>query len=272
MRFALSTFSFRARPLSHQHLVDIAALGFDAIEVHAAAGHFDPASRAAALSLKDWLADTGLALHAVRIGPAAGSSLATADRSRREDAVKGVARAVAITRHVTTGVVVLDLGSSVGRASAAAGGRPEPKAARRSLQTVLAAAEEARSPRVAVEIAAEGLFAPGQLVRMIEDDVDLGAVRLCLDFGHTTDAMTLVDSIEGAAGHLAAVRLHDVTRRGRRHLVPFDGDIDWGTALMTLRKIGYDGTLTLAVDADGDSRDVLRRTALARDKLARLLM
>ena len=84
--------------------------------------------------------------------------------------------------------------------------------------------------------------------------------------------MTLVDSIEAAAGHLAAVRLHDVTRRGRRHLVPFEGDVDWGTALMTLRKIGYDGTLTLAVDGGADSRDALRRAALARDRLARLLV
>ena len=271
MRFALSTFPFRERPLSHQHLVDITALGFDAIEIHAVAGHFDAASREAALSLKDWLADTALTVHAVRVGPPVGSSLATADRSRREDAVAGVTRAVTASRQVTPDVVVLDLGSSVGRAGGG-GGRPEPKAVRRSLQTVLAAAEEAGAIRIAVEIGANGLFAPGRLVRMIEDDVDLRTVRLCLDFGHTTDAMTLVDSIEAAAGHLAAVRLHDVTRRGRRHLVPFEGDVDWGTALMTLRKIGYDGTLTLAVDGGADSRGALRRAALARDRLARLLV
>ena len=221
--------------------------------------------------LKDWLADTGLALHAVRLAPPAGSSLAAADRARREGTVAGVERALAVTRHVATDVVVLALGSPSSHTTNT-GGQPDPKAARRSLQAVLTAMDGAGSTLVAVEIGADGLFEPGRLVRMLEDDVDLRPARLCLDFGHTTDAITLVDSIEAAAGHLAAVRIHDVTRRGRHHLVPFEGDIDWGTALMTLQKIGYDGTLTLAVDATGDSRDVLRRTARARDKLERLLV
>jgi len=54
------------------------------------------------------------------------------------------------------------------------------------------------------------------------------------------------------------------------HLVPFEGGIDWPTAMMTMQKIGYDGLLMLEVAGGADWRAVLARATRARTKLERL--
>ena len=102
--------------------------------------------------------------------------------------------------------------------------------------------------------------------------MDLRPAGICLDFGYRSGAERLVDTIEVIGGHLISTHVHDVDGRGRRHLVPFAGHVDWATALMTLQKIGYDDTLTFVLEAAGDARDVLRRAARARDRLRRLLI
>jgi hypothetical protein len=42
--------------------------------------------------------------------------------------------------------------------------------------------------------------------------------------------------------------------------------------MMTTQKVGYDGILMFEVAGSGDTRDVLRRAAKARERLERLLV
>ena len=53
--------------------------------------------------------------------------------------------------------------------------------------------------------------------------------------------------------------VHDNRGRADDHLVPFDGRIDWNTALFTMRKVGYEGTWIFELANPGDPGDVLRK-------------
>ena len=63
--FAVSTFLFHRSRLDRDHLVDIAAHGFGAVEVFALRSHFDYADPVAVTDLAEWLDDTRLRLTAV---------------------------------------------------------------------------------------------------------------------------------------------------------------------------------------------------------------
>ncbi len=64
-RFSVSTYLFHQSRLDREHLVEIAAHGFDAIELFALRSHFDYTDPAAVQQLGEWLDDTRLTLAAV---------------------------------------------------------------------------------------------------------------------------------------------------------------------------------------------------------------
>src|SRR5262245_62808134 len=95
--FGISTHLYVADRLDREHLVEIAAHGFEAIEVFALRSHFDYRDRRAAVALAEWLDDTRLRLHSVH-SPIArtyagngkwedGLSISSADETKRKAAV-----------------------------------------------------------------------------------------------------------------------------------------------------------------------------------------
>ncbi len=58
--FGISTHLYVGDRLDRDHLVEIAAHGFDAVEVFAVKSHFDYRDRRAAIALAEWLDDTRL--------------------------------------------------------------------------------------------------------------------------------------------------------------------------------------------------------------------
>ena len=94
--FGVSTHFFHEQRLDREHLVDIAAHGFDAVELFALRSHFDCADPLAVERLGEWLDDTRLALTSVHAPIAEGfvagawrrpCSIASADPVERERAV-----------------------------------------------------------------------------------------------------------------------------------------------------------------------------------------
>jgi hypothetical protein len=86
--FGISTHLYVGERLDREHLVEIAAHGFDAVEAFAVRDHFDYRDRRAAVALAEWLDDTRLRLHSMHAPIAAkyvngrwegGLSLAAAD-------------------------------------------------------------------------------------------------------------------------------------------------------------------------------------------------
>ena len=270
--FGVSTHLFHEHRLTRDHLVHVAAHGFEALELFATRAHFDYHDDSARAQLAEWLSDTRLQLHSVhapafealRRGRWVGAfSNAAADETRRRAALAEAEAALALARHVPFQFLVTHVGVP---ASEAIGGDNNRDAARRSVEELAALAAKV-NVRVAIEVIPNPLSSAADLVHLIEEDLDGLDVGVCLDYGHAHLMGDLGEAIETLSGHLWTTHVHDNGGSRDDHLVPYAGTIDWDAALMTTQKIGYDGVFMLEVGDTGDPVDVLRRSVKARERL-----
>ena len=277
-RFGVSTHLFHEQRLSRDHLVDVAAHGFETVEVFATRSHFDYRDAAAVSQLAEWLRDTRLELHsvhapivdAIRDGQWVGSfSNAAADEGRRTAAVEETRAALEIARIVPFRYLVLHLGMPAGEKVPQHDNQPA--AARRSVEQIVELAA-AVHVQVALEVIPNALSAPDALCRLIEDDLEGSGAGICLDYGHAHLMGDLVEAIETVSGHLYTTHVHDNGGRRDDHLPPYGGRIDWDVAMMATQKIGYDDVLMFEVGGGGHPVDVLRKIAAARERLEKLFV
>ncbi len=277
-QFGVSTRLYHHQRLAREHLLDIAAQGFTAVEVFATPTHFDYHSPSAVADLQQWLAEAGLTLDAIH-APVAESflaerggaplTLASVDQAARERALVEAEAALFVARRVAARVLVVHLG--LPRSQQPQPGASNRDAARRSVDA-LAAAAQPLGVQVALEVIANDLSRPGSLVDLIEEEIEAPGVGICLDFGHAhLNGADLVDGIETASGHLVAAHLHDNRGRQDDHLVPFEGTIDWPGALTAIQKVGYDGPLMFEIAGAGAPRELLQKTRRARARMEQLL-
>jgi sugar phosphate isomerase/epimerase len=274
--FGVSTHLFHEQRLTRDHLVHIAAHGFEAVEVFATRSHFDYHSPAATADLAEWLSDTGLSLHsihapafeALRNGQWLGAlSNASSVESRRATAV-GEARAAL---EVATRIPFRFLVMHVGLPSEAPSVDNDSAAALRSIEE-LAPLAAGVGVRLALEVIPNSMSSAAALARLVEDDLDGLDVGVCLDYGHAHMMGDVVEAVEILSGHLWTTHVHDNHGRRDDHLVPFDGGIDWDGAMMATQKIGYDGMLMFEVGALADPVHLLARISNARARLEESLM
>ena len=124
---------------------------------------------------------------------------------------------------------------------------------------------------VALEVIPNPLSDAASLVTMIERDLDAAHAGICLDFGHAFLLGDVADTIETVSEHLMTTHVHDNRGTKDEHLVPFDGRINWDVALMTMQKVGYDGTYLMELANTSSPADVLARAAAARARFEKLL-
>lgn len=272
-RFALSSYCIRHQRLTREHLRDIAAAGFDTIELYAERTHVDYQSEAAVADLQQWLAGAGLALgsvHCPLLDPLGGGrqapslNLASPDAAAREQALAEATSALHLARRMPIETFVVHLGVLTEPGSPP--GVNSRDAGRRSIEA-LAKAAEPLGVTVAVELRRNELSRADALVRFVENVVADNRVSVCFDAGHARLEGDVADAIETVSEHVALVHAHD--NRGRRdeHLIPFEGTIDWASALTTLQKVGYDGLIVLEVGLGGSLRETLARTRAARARM-----
>jgi sugar phosphate isomerase/epimerase len=275
--FGVSTHLFHSQRLSRQHLLDIAAAGFETIELVATRTHFDFHSLAAIGDLQGWLGEAGLTLHAVHApvgesyrggrwtGPL---SLASSDAGARARALHEAEQALYIARRIPTAVFVVHLGLPRWQRSEPGDSRD---GARRSVEA-LAAAAAPLGVTIALEVIQNELSRAGSLAHFVEKDFDAAAgIGICLDFGHAHLDGDLIDTIDVVSEHLVAVHAHDNNGRADDHLLPFEGTIDWPGALTGIQKVGYEGPLMLEIEGRGPAKETLAKAKRAREKMARLL-
>jgi sugar phosphate isomerase/epimerase len=241
--------------------------------VFATRSHFDYRDERAIGELAEWLSDTRLELHslhapiceAMRGGKWVGAfSNAAADQTRRKASVAEAEAALAVAGRVPYQYLVLHLG--IPSTEQVPPGDNQTDAALRSIEDIAAAAAKVKV-RVAIEVIPNALSSAGNLVGLIEDQLDGVDVGICLDYGHAHLMGDLGEAIETVSGHLWTTHVHDNGGRRDDHLVPFAGAIAWETAMMETQKIGYDGVLMFEVADTGDPVDVLRRSVKARERL-----
>ena len=275
--FGVSTRLYHGQRLSRDHLLEIAAHGFQAVELYATRTHFDYHNVSAVGDLQQWLADAGLALHGIH-APTAESyvggrwgpplTLASADAAMRARAVSEAEHALHIARRIPAAVFVVHLG--LPRTQSSGPGDNSRDGARRSVEELQRLAAPL-GVKVAVEIIPNELSRAGSLVHFIEHDLDAEDVGVCLDFGHAHMDGDLVDAIETVSGHLVSAHVHDNRGRTDDHLVPFEGTIDWPAAMTAIQKVGYDRTLLFEIGAQGPTKQTLVKALKARQKIERLL-
>ncbi len=272
-RYGVSTHLFHEHRLTREHLVHVAAHGFETVELFATRAHFDYRDEAAIGGLAEWLADTRLELHSVHApivdalqgGRWVGSySNASNDEARRTAALRETEAALGIARHVPYRYLVVHLGMP--SAEQVPPGDNHPGAARRSVEEVVAMAA-AVNVKVAIEVIPNALSSAGALARLIEEELEGVDVGVCLDYGHANLMGDLGEAIETLSGHIWTTHVHDNGGKRDEHLVPFAGRIDWNLAVMETQKVGYDGVLMLEVSDTGDPVEVLRRSMQARERL-----
>jgi sugar phosphate isomerase/epimerase len=272
-RFGVSTHLFHEHRLSREHLVHIAAHGFEAIELFATKAHFNYHDAQAIADLAEWLSDTRLELHSMHapivealkggkwVGP---FSNASRDDANRKSALAETQAAIAVAKRIPFRYLVVHLGTPTTEQVASNDNQRD--LARRSVEQIVDMAAQA-GVRVALEVIPNPLSNPGTLVHLIEEELEGIDVGVCLDYGHAHLMGDLCEAIETLSGHLWTTHLHDNSGKRDDHLVPYAGTIDWDAAMMETQKIGYDGTLMFEVADTGDPLDVLKRSTRARERL-----
>ena len=275
MRFGISTHLFHDQRLSRDHLGQIAGYGFESVEVFATRTHFDYHDPSAIRQLGDWLKETGLVLHGIHApivesmnggdqwGPVI--SNAVSDTTKRQAAVREADLALNVDRELGADVFVVHLGTPTVQ-----GGENNRTAAFRSVEDICRLAESVAT-RIALELIPNPLSDAASLVAMLERDLDFPRTGLCLDFGHAFLMGDVADTIEGVAEHLVTTHIHDNDGKKDLHLVPFDGRINWDMALMTMQKVGYDGTYLMELANTSTPDQVLRKAQVARKRFEKLL-
>ena len=277
MRFGISTHLFHHRRLEREHLAQIAAYGFQAVELFATRSHFDYRDSGAVGQLADWLGDLGLALHGIHapITDSFGSgdkwsatfSNAVSDSAKRQEAVRETEAALQVARVIPCEVLVVHLGTPSSKNNPGDNNRG---AAVRSVDEICRLAEPF-GVRVALEVIPNRLSDAASLVSVLESDIDARHAGICLDFGHAHLMGDVADAVETAAEHLITTHVHDNRRRDDEHLVPYLGSIDWDLALMAMQKIGYEGTYLMELADTGNPAAVLEEARRARQRFERAL-
>lgn len=273
--FGISTHLYAGERLDRDHLVEIAAHGFDAIELFALRGHFDYRDRRAAVALAEWLDDTRLRLHSLH-APIAGSyaggswqgglSLASADESRRKAAVDETFAALEVAVAVPFKVLVVHCGVPDPHA---APGDNHRGALVRSLEELSPVAQQF-GVQLAIEVIPNELSTPSALVELIESDID-AELGICMDVGHARLMGDVVDAIETCSGHVITTHLHDNRGRNDDHLVPGKGAIDWDATTLAFQKVGYDGVWMFELAVTAERKQILELASKARERLESLL-
>jgi sugar phosphate isomerase/epimerase len=277
MQFGISTHLYHGARLDRDHLVEIAAHGFETVEIFATRTHFDYHDERALADIEGHLADAGLRAHSIHAPITDGLrngewgsaySIATTDDRARRIAVDETAASIKAAHRLGARFVVLHLGVPDTLQSDPRDNRVD--AAIRSVEELHAVAEPL-DVRLALEVIPNQIADAADLVGLLEDRLDLSGVGICLDTGHALLLGDVTDAVETVSGHLVTTHLHDNNGSTDDHLMPFDGVIDWPAVLMAFRKVGYDGVWMFELAALEAPRRVLEQAQQVRRKMEELL-
>jgi sugar phosphate isomerase/epimerase len=273
MQFGVSTHLYHDARLDRDHLVEIAAHGFEAVELFATRTHLDYHDSRTLVELSGHMRDAGLTAHSVHApiaeslrsgvwGPA--YSLATTDETARTRAFDETLAALRAAATLEAAFLIVHLGVPLAQHPDGRDNRRD--AGLRSLEALHAAATPL-GVRLALEIIPNPISDAEALVTVIDEELEATDVGICLDSGHAFLMGDLADTIEAVSGHLVTTHLHDNRRKSDDHLVPFEGAIDWAEAAMTLQKVGYEGVWMFELAASETPRRVLERAHTARRRI-----
>jgi sugar phosphate isomerase/epimerase len=220
MQKLLSTYLFVSRKLTRELLSDIAAAGFQGVEIFCSRAHFNYTSKAEAQDMKQVLQDCKLtltSLHAPTSRDLSATresgqplSICEVERVRRIEAMDELKRADPRKRD----------------------------AAFSSLEHLILHARHV-GVTICVENTTSEMGDPAYL-RAFVDETRLTGLRFNFDIGHAHLAdgpaeERIQKSFEPLRDLVASMHIHDNRGEKDEHLPPYDGTIDWEAAIKTLQ-------------------------------------
>ncbi len=248
LRFAYSTNAYTRWPIE-KAISDVRARGFDGVEIladlpHAWPDSVDVASLKRALGtfpISNLNANTSLGLDREGRDPSGfWPSLIDPDEGLRSRKVEYVKRVIDLARELGAPCVCTATGSLP------PGSGDAQKLLVDSFARILGHAERAPQVRVGVEYE-PGFFVHGResALRLL-DQVRHPLMGVNLDLGHAEcEGEELGETIDCFGARIWNIHLEDIRARVHEHLVPGEGDIDFGTVRRALDRIGYTGFVTL---------------------------
>jgi sugar phosphate isomerase/epimerase len=242
MQRLLSTYLFLSRKLTRELLGQIAAAGFEGIEIFCSRAHFDYTNRAEVretakaladhrISLASLHAPTSRDLSATREGGQP-LSVCEVERVRRVEAMDELKRAIDVADDLSFPRMILHMGGS----------RETPDLRKRdaafsTLEHLILHARHA-GVTLCIENTTSEMGAPAFL-RSFVDDTRLG-LRFNFDIGHAHLADGAAEerietNFSPLRDRVASVHIHDNHGEKDEHLAPYDGSIDWAAAVKTLK-------------------------------------
>ena len=255
MQRLLSTYLFVSRKLNRDLLGEIANAGFQGVEIFCSRAHFDYTSKAEAQEIRQILADSRLALTSLH-APTSRDMSATresgqplsiceVERVRRIEAMDEFKRAIDVAEELPFSRMVFHMGGTRETAN------PRKRdAAFSSLEHLILHAKHL-GVTVCVENTTSEMGDPAYL-REFVDETRLTGLRFNFDIGHAhlSDGPA-EERIEKSFAPLrelvAGMHLHDNRGEKDEHLPPYEGTIDWSTAIKTL-KTAPDGNVPLLLE------------------------
>ncbi len=237
MQRVLSTYLFVNRKLTAALVGEVARAEVSAIELFCSRGHFDYRSADDPRELASWLSGNNLKLHSIHSPTMRDSypkrdssmplSISDPERMRRQEAVDEIKRALDLVEHVPFRYCVQHV--------ARPRDIPDQRrwdAAFSSLELLSLFARQ-RGVTLALENTPGEMASPANLKHFLEQ-TRLTNVKLCFDIGHAHLESGVAAGLEAIRDLVVTTHIHD--NRGERddHVLPYEGTIDWNSALAEL--------------------------------------
>ena len=282
MERLLSTYTFISRKLTRELLGQIAAAGFQGLEIFCSRSHFDYNTKAEIQEIGRALADNRLklaSLHAPTSRDLSATreggqplSICEVERVRRIEAMDELKRAIDVAEELPFSRMIFHMGGPRETSD------PRKRdAAFSSLEHLMLHARHL-GVAICLENTTSEMGAPSYL-RSFVDETRLSELRFNFDIGHAhlsdgAEENRIADSFAPLKDLVASVHIHDNHGEKDEHLPPYDGTIDWAAAVKLLKTAPPSENLPLTVElkerAGTEALNTQEQLAAARKSLDRL--
>jgi sugar phosphate isomerase/epimerase len=243
MQRILSTYLFVSKKLNRELLGQVRGAGFEAVEIFASRSHFDYTTRDEVRGIRQALADHRLTLNSLHAPTSrdlsahreGGSPLSVTEveRVRRIEAMDELKRVIDVAEDLPFARMILHMGGSRETAD------PRKRDAAFSTLEHLTLHARHAGVTICIENTTSEMGDPAYL-RSFVDETRLAGLRVNFDIGHAhladgPEAERIPKSFEPVRVLAASAHIHDNHGDKDEHLPPYDGTIDWPTALPILR-------------------------------------
>jgi len=274
MQRILSTYRYVNQPLAPDLLASIASAGIPAIEIFCESEHFGYASPQAVREFDARLDEYGIKLQSLHAptersagaGRSSGAPISISDpeRIRRVDAMDEVKRALEVAETIPFRYLIQHMATSRQPA--------DPRtldAAFSSLEHLVLFAKQ-RGVVIAIENTPNEFGSPESLAQFVKE-TRLNDLRFCFDLGHAHIGEGVPAGFELMRDRIVTVHVHDNHGESDEHLLPFDGTIDWDSALGALSGAPQSPALVLELKERSPGVPSLDQIRTAFDKIERHL-